>query len=122
MTGPLERAFERAQRQRGNDSTSLTALVNHKEAQNSTTVATNDDGSSAHTETQPRRRKRLQVSTLSDRYKATQWMVDHAQEHGDKHIASKCVKQFPGFFSGKPNANIMKAMRWWRDREKKLLG
>lgn len=72
--------FRRAQRQRANESTSVTPLVNQSVSQHSNTGVTNDDGLSADIATQYRFRKRVKVSTLRDKYKATHWMVDYAQK------------------------------------------
>lgn len=45
-------------------------------------------------------------------------MVQHARDsEDDKYIASNCVTHFPDIFSGKTNANLMKATRWWQNRE-----
>ena len=118
MTGPLERAFARAQRQSQIDNASPSSISRSSTAENAQTNEAIVREPSKQPNNQPCRRKRVQVSTLSDRFRATKWMVDHAEQHGEKHIATKCVKQFPALFSGNQNANIMKAMRWWRDRGK----
>jgi len=45
------------------------------------------------------------------------WMVAEAAEKGDKHIASKAVKEFRSSFTGNYKANLRKAIRWWSMRE-----
>lgn len=65
----------------------------------------------------PKVRRKIHVTTLSERYRATEWMIEHVRENGEKHIATKCIKQFPALFPGSSVANITKAMRWWKDRE-----
>lgn len=66
---------------------------------------------------QIKKRRLVHVNSLGERAKATRWMIEFAQEHGDKYIASKCVKRFPEYFPGNVKANIQKASRWWKSRE-----
>lgn len=56
--------------------------------------------------------KNVHLKTLSDRFKASQWMVETVRENGDIHIASKYVSKFQQMFSGKSKTNLMKAGRW----------
>lgn len=48
------------------------------------------------------------VSKISERYKATHWMFEHACDNSDVHIASKYVRQFSKSYPDKPTSNLMK--------------
>lgn len=135
MTGPIERALERARISKRTESrTPMTSgksptpaevqpphtepeipdIVGAETEQNGSVKSSDDDGPS-------KARRKIHVTTLSERYKATEWMVDHVRGNGEKHIATKCIKQFPALFPGTSVANITKARRWWKDREETLV-
>jgi hypothetical protein len=67
------------------------------------------------------KRRLQQVSTKSDRVKVMEWMIEEASRCGEKHIASKAVKNFPEMFRGTEKANLQKASRWWKARDAFLL-
>lgn len=130
MTGPIERALQKSQQTRQRRIELEETRMNEAVAEEVTVVQPPDTplADQLPNDEQPAKKKRrkVHVSTLGDRYKATHWMIEHVQENGAKHIASKCVKQFPQCFSGSSNANLMKAQRWWKERDtimgKKIAG
>lgn len=88
---------------------------------NSVTAAdpSGNDGVSKHAVAMLARigkRRKTHVNTLSERMKATQWIIAYANENDEKHIASKCVRHFPEFFPGNEESSIQKASRWWKSR------
>ena len=92
MTGPIERALHKAQqtRQRRIYIEARTAseyLVEEVPVVQSSDVPPADPFSN---DAQPAKKKRrkVHVSTLGDRYKATHWMIEHVRKNGEKHIAS----------------------------------
>lgn len=61
-------------------------------------------------------RRAQNVLTKNQKYKIALWMVE--QESNDvSKIPSKAVREFPMLFRGAENANISRAMRYWKDRE-----
>lgn len=58
------------------------------------------------------------VLPISTRAEIVKWMVSHVADStdGEKHIASKAVRNFPGHFRGTNNANITRAQRLWKER------
>lgn len=112
MAGPIERALSRALASRQHPSDEQTT-----EAEAATTPAVSADSAEEQTAPEPLSiRRRMHVNTLSQRYQATQWMIRETDVHGNKHIASKCVKHFPHLFAGNTKANLEKASRWWKVR------
>ena len=65
-----------------------------------------------------RSRSLQQVSTIPDRVKVVKWMLEEVKSNDEEFICSKTVRQFPAMFRGKSNANLTKASRWWKQREK----
>jgi hypothetical protein len=63
------------------------------------------------------KRRRQQVSPMSQRYTVMKWIIEEANCSGDRNIASKAVAEFPELFRGLQKANIQKASRWWRTRD-----
>lgn len=53
-----------------------------------------------------RKRRKTHVNTLSEKIKATKWMIAHSNKNGEKHIASKCVRQFPEYFHGNDKSSF----------------
>jgi hypothetical protein len=47
-------------------------------------------------------------------------MVSVAGADGEKHVASRAVRQFPSVFRAVEKANLMKASRWWKSRNEIL--
>lgn len=68
-----------------------------------------------------KKRSKAHVNLLRERYKATQWMIEKAEEQGEERIISKVVKAFPQYFTGNMKANLQKASRWWRKRDETML-
>lgn len=44
-------------------------------------------------------------------------MISDTQENGEENIASRAVRNFPNNFRGGEKANLMKASRWWKQRD-----
>lgn len=70
-------------------------------------------------QTQPFRRRVQVVSTLAERKRVIQWMVNRVEETGTAHrIAAEAVDAFSDVFSQRDRAaNRAKAARWWKERE-----
>lgn len=47
-------------------------------------------------------------------------MVQHSALHGERHIVSKSVKEFPAVSAGNQKENLQKASRWWKARQSTL--
>lgn len=41
------------------------------------------------------------VLKISTRATIVRWMIAHVDEHGEKHLFSKTLKEFPQFFASK---------------------
>lgn len=150
MTGPLERAFARrreslaqsSRRSLGAPTTSVATpqsddsdnihQQNRRDELEITPVLDRADNLPVGSHSEPRfvqhigslpvvKRRNYKINTIADRYKATKWMLDFAAENGIRHIASKCVNQFPQMFSANMKANIQKASRWWSVRNQTML-
>lgn len=78
MFGPVERAFSRARRNLASASTHATSIA----VLQPVTATSSLYGTVTPTQTSTNRRRRAQVSTLSDRYAATRWIVSHARDRG----------------------------------------
>ena len=65
---------------------------------------------------QKRKRSLQQVSTVRDRMKIIQWMINDKTENGEKGIILRTIEKFPMAFRGTYNANHVKATRWWKSR------
>ena len=63
------------------------------------------------------KRRLQQVSTLADRHRIVQWMIADAEQNGEAKIASRTICNFPDQLRGEQKANLMKASRWWKDRD-----
>lgn len=57
------------------------------------------------------------VNFISERSSATKRMAVEAVKFGPCDIISKCVKNFPSYFTGIAQASIQKAIRWLKKRE-----
>lgn len=117
MTGPIERALSRATENR-----STTPSQSNPLETNPTPLVPEDIAlptSASAVVSQPSRRS-VHVNTLGQRFSATTWMVAHSEANGPKHIASKCVRQFPEFFPGNAKAQLQKSSRWWQQRDRTL--
>ena len=55
--------------------------------------------------------------TILTRAKIVSWMNRTANVEGERHIASKAVRNFPQFFRSTSNANIIRASRLWKARK-----
>lgn len=63
------------------------------------------------------RKRRLQnVLTDTQRFSIAQWMIKDAADNGEKGVKARAVRHFPTHFRGEYNANISRAIRYWRDR------
>jgi hypothetical protein len=62
-------------------------------------------------------RRLQQVSTLADRRNAINWMVEDDVLHGFNGLYRCAIHAFLANFQGQKTANIMKATRWWQQRE-----
>ena len=63
------------------------------------------------------KRRLQQVSTLSYRHRVVQWMIADAEQNREAKIASRTIRNFLNQFRGEQKANLMKASRWWKDRD-----
>lgn len=67
----------------------------------------------------PRKRSTQAVSTLNDRRKVPRWMFEREGIDGMKRLFSGAVDTFTSVFnSSTRNANLSKAVNWWKRREK----
>lgn len=82
--------------------------------------ATEDSKEPTTTSGAPSFKRRHHVNSLSERLIVTQWMVKEAAVAGPRKVISKAVPEFPQIFCGTPCANLEKARRWWRNKEKTL--
>jgi hypothetical protein len=62
-------------------------------------------------------RRLQQVSTLADRKNVINWMVEDEVLHDFNGLYRRAIHAFPANFRGQSTANIMKATRWWQQRE-----
>lgn len=69
-------------------------------------ASTTPDGSIQTRSSNQIKKRRVQVHKLGQRYKATLWMIEHANPNGEKKIISKCVKEFPQLFPGIYQASL----------------
>eukprot|EP00171_Calliarthron_tuberculosum_P006707 IDg6707t1 len=44
-------------------------------------------------------------------------MIEQAAEHGERHIQTRTLKQFPQHFNGNEKARYAKVSLWWRKRD-----
>jgi len=95
---------------------STDALIDESEAVNSSSDSASSSRGDALSDPS-RRRSTQSVSTLSQRRKAVKWMEMMNDKEGSKHLCAKAVAKFPRTFtSATANANLAKAMRWWKMR------
>lgn len=74
---------------------------------------------SPNTNSQNLRARRTQhVLSRSQRARFVRCMVSEAQRTSPKSIASRAVRNFPSLFRGNQNANLVRASRLWKSREK----
>ncbi|ETO82009.1 hypothetical protein F444_03758 [Phytophthora nicotianae P1976] len=59
-----------------------------------------------------------QVTTIQNRRRVISWMEEYENANGAKNMFTRAVDQFPDIFnSSTRNANLCKAMSWWKNRE-----
>lgn len=63
----------------------------------------------------PSGRRVQNVLSKAQKHTIAQWMIAQ-EEEGTTKIPSKAVSHFPQFFRGTSNANIARAVRYWKDR------
>ena len=49
--------------------------------------------------------------------RVVRWMKRESESENFKKLISRAVQEFPDVFRGSYKANIMKASRWWRQRD-----
>ena len=64
------------------------------------------------------KRKRQNVSTKLQRRQVVSWMVNDQAQFGKTNLMSRTIERFDDIFTGSYKANIQKASRWWKDRER----
>lgn len=84
---------------------------------NAGTAVPGNDITASATSVIPKKKKVQNVLTIAQRLRVLQWMIETNDREGPKHIASKAVKHFPLLFRTSPNADIMRAMRIWKQRD-----
>lgn len=117
---PIVQCLQRAMQARNerqncpNQSNSSAVVPGPSEAQNSaaTTPSQSENASAERLKTG---RRAQNVLTKAQKYQIAKWMLAREQE-GMSKIPSKAVVEFPQFFRGATNANIKRAVRYWRDR------
>ena len=66
--------------------------------------------------TPPRRLQ--QVSTIATRKRIITWMVQDESVHGHHGLCVRTITEFPEHFRGQRSANLVRASRWWAQRDK----
>lgn len=121
---PIIASFARAARlraERQNEATPQRPMeTNEEQVSEAVSNSTNPNDLSNNSHILPiRGAHRLHhVLPIATRAAIVSWMRSLVDENGDKNLASKTVRQFPNFFKGSPNANLMRAKRLWADRDK----
>ena len=105
--GPIERAIAQAlASRRANNNTATSASPYH--AYHSIAILENSARNCG---------RKVQVSTVADRYCVTKWMIDDAIRNGERHIQSRTLRTFPQHFKGSEKAQFGKVGLWWKKRE-----
>lgn len=65
----------------------------------------------------PSGRRAQNVLSKAQKHTIALWMIAQEDE-GKTKIPSKAVSNFPQFFRGAPNANIARAVRYWKERRR----
>lgn len=61
-----------------------------------------------------RKLHKLQVVKISDRCEVVKWIGEEFERHGRKNLMMKTVRRNPQYFKGSINANLSKALSWWK--------
>lgn len=114
---PIVRALRRAAA-RSKASSSAAAEDDHiddseqapQEVGSTTTLSTQPD--SAQT-------SRTAQNVIPDvyRFRIVKWMVADLEANGQKNLMARAIRQFPQHFRSSYNANIIRAMRYWKARD-----
>ncbi|EGZ10362.1 hypothetical protein PHYSODRAFT_304282 [Phytophthora sojae] len=63
-------------------------------------------------------RSTLRVSTIQQRRRVIAWLESYMKKKGKKNMCARAVDEFPDvFISATRNANLSKAINWWKKRE-----
>lgn len=108
-------ARQNGQNTAGTDTPSPTNQIIASLSNDTEATAVNDGSHTANNG--PHRSACTNVLTIAERAKVVKWMRQTADDEGEKHIASKAVAHFPRLFRSSKNANIVKAMRLWKNRD-----
>lgn len=119
-SSPIVRSFQRAKearQARANQNNRADAEETQDSAEGATTqenATCSSPPPSGSASAKPKRRAQ-NVLTKAQKHKIAEWMIQKEGE-GMSKIPSKAVAHFPQFFRGAANANIARALRYWRVR------
>jgi hypothetical protein len=66
---------------------------------------------------EPPHRALQQVSTIHTRKTVVAWMVEDEAHNGARGLPSRTVRAFPEHFRSDQRANLVRAARWWAQRD-----
>ncbi|KAG1691193.1 hypothetical protein DVH05_026454 [Phytophthora capsici] len=119
---PIVAAFDRVSTFATADPNLIPAIGTSADADSSSKEQTTEGAlPSAHTNvvaTTSSRRSTQIVSTVKQRVKVVQWLVEMERRGGIKGLRARAVDEFPEIFrSESRNSNLAKAASWWKKRE-----
>ena len=65
----------------------------------------------------PTPRSKQFVAKVADKRRCVSWMVSDVEANGERCLPSRAIRKFPDLFSGTRNAQLVKATRWWKERD-----